>query len=105
MIVSWDLRRYFTKFNVLDFDPVFSDVHCRLHAELQFQKEIDDFDAIASTQEANNLQTNERPGRWNAEKTNYYLSRFDVDTINDLLSRMDEFSVEETSKTLKITCT
>ena len=58
MIGSWDLTRYVTKFHELDFDPVFSDVHSRLKAELQFQNEIEDSDAIASTQEANNLQRN-----------------------------------------------
>lgn len=32
VIGSWDLTRYVTQFDVLDFDPLFSDVHCRLQA-------------------------------------------------------------------------
>ena len=101
MIGSWDLTRYVTKFNVLSFDPVFSDVHCCLHAELHFQKEIEESDVIASDQIDNYSRLNERPGKWDVEKRNDYLTQFDDDVIHGLLLRMDELSVEETSKILK----
>ncbi|CAG2250298.1 unnamed protein product [Mytilus edulis] len=51
LIISPDLFNYITNFNVLDFDPMISDVHNRIHFTLSFQtlkqvnpKNINDLD-------------------------------------------------------------
>lgn len=94
MIGLWDLTRYVTNFDVLDFDPLFPNVHCRFHAELQFYRSAVN-PGVTCTQKEN---IQERPRRWKAVKKDDYKSNVYVSKVNDPPLRIEELSVEEVNK-------
>ncbi|CAC5416793.1 unnamed protein product [Mytilus coruscus] len=94
LIVSPELFPFITEFQVVDFDPLISDVHCRLHAKF-------------STLATNDLQNNNpeegasKLVRWISDKKNQFVDKVENSLllldVDELTNRIDEFDVNSIS--------
>ena len=72
-IVASDLFPLISDFEVLDFDPLCSDIHCRLHVSIDYKSNLHN-----NNQRANRIV---KPVRWNGDKSQQF-----IDNIRDRLS-------------------
>ena len=93
------LMCYVTQFKVLNFDALYSDLHCGLHTQLKFN--VLSRSTTAITHERVNSASWDTPGKWRVEKQGDYVGNIDVNTVNELLVRADELSVNDISIEIK----
>ena len=89
------LMCYVTQFKVLNFDALYSDLHCGLHTQLKFN--VLSRSATTTTHERVNSASCDNPGKWRVEKQGNYVGNIDVNTVNELLVRADELFVNDIS--------
>ncbi|CAC5398495.1 unnamed protein product [Mytilus coruscus] len=92
-IVSPELFPFITEFQVVDFDPLISDVHCRLHVK---------FSTLATNDLHNNnpVEGASKPVRWISDKKNQFVDKVENSLlldVDELTNRIDEFDVNSIS--------
>jgi len=94
LIVSPDLFPFISEFQVIDFDPLLSDVHCRLHVTLSILSNDDLHNKDAPE---NTIQTR-YPIRWKAEMKNQFVDSVESKLVtNDLLNQLDMLDINSAS--------
>lgn len=86
-------------FKVLDFEPLFSDVHCGLHTVLEFSCE-----SRQSGDQNRDMEetTIVRPGKWRHERKGEYVKQVDVSRVYELFGLVDDLPVEHFTHQLKL---
>ena len=85
-LASSDLFPLICEFEVLDFDPLISDIHCRLHASIRIKDDLHN--------KGHQTNTVIKPIRWNADKKQQFVDKVEnklpvielcnqLDTINN----------------------
>ena len=97
VIGSQNLIKNVTQFKILDFNPLYSDVHCGLLTRVKFTG------ASQASKVSQNIEGEPcvRPARWRVEKESEYVNRVDVSGVNELIARVHQLSVDDISKELK----
>ncbi|CAC5420070.1 unnamed protein product [Mytilus coruscus] len=93
LIVSPELFPFITEFQVVDFDPLISDGHCRLHVK---------FSTWATNDLHNNnpVEGDSKPVRWISDKKNQFVDKVENSLlldVDELTNRIDEFDVNSIS--------
>ena len=86
-------------FRILDYDPLLSDVHCGLHAELKFCTTRNVISTPTNTQEVR--QSCIKPGKWNTDKSRDYERNIDKEKVDSLVTKIHDLTVDEINKELK----
>lgn len=97
------LMQHVKQFKVLEYDPLYSDVHMGLHIQLKFECRVAE-ENVSSGNINNNVEECDgsiRPGRWNLDKSCEYENNIDVPRVNDIIGKIDELTVNEISEELK----
>ena len=87
-IVSSKLFKNISEFEVIDFDPLLSDVHCRLHVSIQADP--------LSEMLTGNISSKTKTVKWKQNKREQFIENITLklSTINDLCQEIDSFSIE-----------
>lgn len=101
VIGSRDLAFLVSEFSVLNFDPLYSDVHCGLCTRLEFDIFVKSDSHMPSNEENSEKEKQSRPGKWKEEKKEEYLRNIDKRKVNSLLLGVDELSIDEISHRIK----
>ncbi len=94
------LTPYIAQFRVLDFEPLYSDVHSGLMIQLNLTNNI----PIASdtaVQIRTEGELSERPGRWSVDKKDEYVNNIDYHKVQQIIAQIDYLSVDQISQELK----
>ena len=92
------LMKHVTQFKVLNYDALYSDVHCGLHTRLTFN--VLTRPTTAPLERVNTVSC-DTPGKWRVEKQGDYVRSIDVNRVNQLFVRVDELSVNDITTELK----
>ncbi|CAC5398969.1 unnamed protein product [Mytilus coruscus] len=81
-----ELFPFITEFQVVDFDPLISDVHCRLHVK---------FSTLATNYLHNNspVEGTSKPVRWISDKKNQFVDKVENSLlldVDELINRIDD---------------
>lgn len=89
---------YVKIFEVLQFEPLFSDVHCGLQTMLEFSC------ACKQGRERNGSDEtiSVGPGKWRNERKDEYGSQVDVNRVNELLNLVDDLTVNDINHQLEL---
>ncbi|CAC5366643.1 unnamed protein product [Mytilus coruscus] len=88
LIVSGDLFPYITEFEVIDFDPLFSDIHCRLHFNLSAMLPDDLLD------KNNSSNVPSKHIRWIGDKRDPFVDSVEsILTIDNLSNQLDTLDI------------
>ena len=85
-IVKSDLFPLIKEFEVIDFDPLFSDVHCRLHVSISCSINTD-------LHNKKNTVIGEKPVRWVPDKKQQFIDNFENKiTLNEFCEQLEFIS-------------
>ena len=98
VIGSCDVVKFVKVFRILDFDPLFSDVHCGLHTQLEFLCRVRQENK--ESQQVND-QVCVKPGRWMTERKREYVRNVDISRVHELIERANDLSVDDINQKLK----
>ena len=97
IIGSPSLLNNVQEFRILDYDPMYSDIHCGIHVQLKANIEkVKHINEIKSQVNDQSL-----PGKWNAIKEDEYKSEINECEVKELMEQMDFMSIEEVNTKLK----
>ena len=98
VIGTCNIVKHVKKFKVLDFEPLYSDVHCGLQTILEFPCVMRQMWRQSS---GRNETPSVRPGQWRNEKKEEYVSQVDTSRVQHLLNSVDDLTVDDITHQLK----
>ncbi len=93
------IMKYVVVLQVLDYEPLWSDVHCGLHARIKC--EIQSTVPVVNREAKESRQSGVRPSKWNVEKQFLCVSNIDETKINELIAKVDELPMDAINLDLK----
>ena len=78
VIGTWNVVKFVKIFRILNFDPLFSDVHCGIQTRLEL---VGRGRQEHRGRQQGNDQVHVRPGRWRTEKKEEYVRNIDISYI------------------------
>ncbi len=80
------IMKYVVVLKVLDYEPLWSDAHCGLHARIKCK--IQSTVPVVNREAQESRQSSVRPSKWNVEKQFLYVSNIDETKINELIAKV-----------------
>ena len=97
VIGSPRILRNVQEFRILDYDPLYSDIHCGIHVLLKANIEKTRYND-ESCIHMNNCNL---PGKWSVTKEVEYKAKINESEINEVIEQMDFMTIEEVNVRLK----
>ncbi|XP_063866950.1 uncharacterized protein LOC135104017 [Scylla paramamosain] len=79
------------EFRVLDYDPLYSDIHCGIHVQLKVNIEY----AIINNANIAPVSNYNQPSKWRASKEEDYIAEIDENQVKELIEQMDSMDIED----------
>lgn len=77
------------EFRILDFNPLYLDIHCEIHVQLKFELEK----IRNSDERCIHIKSCNFPWKWSAKKEVEYETEIDEGDVNELVDRGNRFYV------------
>uniref|UniRef100_A0A0N7ZBB2 Reverse transcriptase domain-containing protein n=1 Tax=Scylla olivacea TaxID=85551 RepID=A0A0N7ZBB2_SCYOL len=97
VIGSPTLLKDVNEFRVLDYDPLYSDIHCGIHVQLKVNIEY----AIINNANIAPVSNYNQPSKWRASKEEDYIAEIDENQVKELIEQMDSMDIEDVSTRIK----
>lgn len=96
------LMKYVTHFEVLQYEPLYSDVHCGIRTQMTFSSTESNVIYEVNGNQAEGFAI-AKPGKWSQDKESEYESRIDIHRIEQIVERLDMMGIDEICEELKDT--